>query len=492
MTTELDQADGMDWAPRRTFIGAIVLSPILWGLVATFGFYAALPHFPFQTAFLTRYFCSHPLAYITTAMFLVGASVLIGKAFRLRVEQSAYRSPLAMTAGLQSGDGIVAVAEQIRDMVTKQPRSLQQTQLGRRQRDFAEYLLGRRSSSGVQEHLKYLAELEAENLHDSYALVRTITWAVPILGFLGTVIGITLAIANVTPEQLDTSLTDVTSGLAVAFDTTALALGLSIVMVFGTFSIERAEQRLLARTERFGIEHLLHQLPGETSPGDGLIAAEAEAAQKLLRQTESLIEQHTHLWQQSLEGLRARWSDTLADQQQELQSALSTSIRATTSDHADQLDAVRRSFLQAFQAASGTLEKAIGTWESQQMQLSKRIDERIETILSSVHGELSSLHVEQRQQLEMLVTSLRAESTAWRTELQQMGGQLSEQSQQMQQSAAGIAEIVQQTDALERLQQQLSNNLETVRVAETFDQTMHSLSAAVHLLTARTGNQKAA
>ena len=66
-----------------------------------------------------------------------------------------------------------------------------------------------------------LADQAAERLHESYSLVRTITWAVPILGFLGTVVGITMAIANVTPEQLDTSLGEVTDGLAVAFDTTA-------------------------------------------------------------------------------------------------------------------------------------------------------------------------------------------------------------------------------------------------------------------------------
>ncbi|MEI2659369.1 MAG: MotA/TolQ/ExbB proton channel family protein [Bifidobacterium adolescentis] len=56
-------------------------------------------------------------------------------------------------------------------------------------------------------------------------LIRTITWAVPILGFLGTVIGITMAIANITPDQLESSLGEVTAGLAVAFDTTASVTG---------------------------------------------------------------------------------------------------------------------------------------------------------------------------------------------------------------------------------------------------------------------------
>ncbi|MFO0006175.1 MAG: MotA/TolQ/ExbB proton channel family protein, partial [bacterium] len=82
----------------------------------------------------------------------------------------------------------------------------------------------RRADAALDDHLKYLADLAADRLVQSFQLVRTVTWAVPIMGFLGTVIGITMAIANVTPEQLDSSLPEVTSGLAVAFDTTAQAL----------------------------------------------------------------------------------------------------------------------------------------------------------------------------------------------------------------------------------------------------------------------------
>ncbi|MEZ6065507.1 MAG: MotA/TolQ/ExbB proton channel family protein [Planctomycetaceae bacterium] len=88
-----------------------------------------------------------------------------------------------------------------------------------------------------------------DRTHDSYSLLQTITWAVPIVGFLGTVMGITLAIANVTPEQLDTSLPEVTGGLAVAFDTTAVALSESILLVFGYFYVKRSELRLLGDIE---------------------------------------------------------------------------------------------------------------------------------------------------------------------------------------------------------------------------------------------------
>src|SRR5690606_16439917 len=86
-------------------------------------------------------------------------------------------------------------------------------------------------------------------LHSSHALLQTVIWSIPILGFLGTVMGITLAIADVTPEQLESSLNDVTSGLAVAFDTTAVALTYSLVMGFASLFVKRREEQLLVEID---------------------------------------------------------------------------------------------------------------------------------------------------------------------------------------------------------------------------------------------------
>src|SRR5438270_597962 len=82
-----------------------------------------------------------------------------------------------------------------------------------------------------------LADADAEGLETSYGLVKIITWAIPILGFLGTVLGITKAIAGVNPEVLEKNLNSVTDGLAEAFDTTASALALTMVVMFFSFVV---------------------------------------------------------------------------------------------------------------------------------------------------------------------------------------------------------------------------------------------------------------
>src|SRR5262249_59626737 len=96
-----------------------------------------------------------------------------------------------------------------------------------------------------------LADNDALALDNSYGLLRFITWAIPILGFLGTVLGITGAISGVTPEVLEQSLSTVTDCLALAFDATALGLPPTMATMFLSFLVERRQQAILERDDRW-------------------------------------------------------------------------------------------------------------------------------------------------------------------------------------------------------------------------------------------------
>ena len=112
----------------------------------------------------------------------------------------------------------------------------------------------------------------------------------PILGFLGTVVGITTAIQNLDPAKLDTSFGQVSMGLGVAFGTTALALGLSLVLVFGTYLIEKLERSVLADVELLALKTATNLFPPERKTGNPLIEAQGESARRLLEQSDALIE----------------------------------------------------------------------------------------------------------------------------------------------------------------------------------------------------------
>ena len=116
------------------------------------------------------------------------------------------------------------------------------------------------SADQLDEELKYLADVEADRTYEAYALARMIIWATPMLGFLGTVIGITLALGDLSPEALVNSpkeaMEGLLSGLSVAFDTTALALSLSMMLMFAQFLANQLETQLLTVVQRVASEEL--------------------------------------------------------------------------------------------------------------------------------------------------------------------------------------------------------------------------------------------
>ncbi|WP_331125961.1 MotA/TolQ/ExbB proton channel family protein [Longimicrobium sp.] len=94
-------------------------------------------------------------------------------------------------------------------------------------------------------------------MEQSYSLPRAFVWAIPLMGFIGTVVGISAAVAGFSSflrqaeeiEQIKTGIGAVTTGLAVAFDTTLLALALSVLVMLPLVLLERLEGRVLLALE---------------------------------------------------------------------------------------------------------------------------------------------------------------------------------------------------------------------------------------------------
>ncbi|HOU90165.1 MAG TPA: MotA/TolQ/ExbB proton channel family protein, partial [Polyangiaceae bacterium] len=117
-------------------------------------------------------------------------------------------------------------------------------------------------ASGQQQRL---ADTDADAVESSFASVRVFVWAIPILGFIGTVLGIGEAVGGFSQavasaedlEVIKKSLSGVTTGLAVAFDTTLLALVMSIVVMLPMSALQRLEEGLLGAVDDYTGEHVL-------------------------------------------------------------------------------------------------------------------------------------------------------------------------------------------------------------------------------------------
>lgn len=480
--SQLPQDDGnpADW------ITAFLFSPWILGTALTVGFYALIPHLPLQREFVTRYFCGHWIEYATTGLFFLGIAILGRKSMSLRNEAAALKLDLGGVTQFSPQASTVERARLLLEGAGRLPRRLRRSVIVERIHDVCEYVLGRGASDTLEDHLKYLADLAADRLHSSYALVRTVTWAIPILGFLGTVIGITMAIANVTPEQLESSLGEVTAGLAVAFDTTALSLTLSMLLVFSTFLIERCEQSILGDAEQFGITRLAHCFPQIAERSGPLATAEAQAAEQLLQRTEALITWQTGLWQSGLENLRGRWLETADQQQLQFAAALQQGMAHTLTDHAQQLNEVRAEFLNGFRAASQEMSQvAAGLKQAAQMQ-TESFGQQVEELWSHMHAEATQMRNEQRTQSEQSIQLLTGAIETWHSDLTSATQAIAGQLQELQRQGEMLAALTEQESQLVRLQSTLQENLQAVRAVEAFEETMHSLNAAVHLLTVRT------
>ena len=128
--------------------------------------------------------------------------------------------------------------------------------------------------------LNYQAEIDHNRMQGSYTLLNVFIWAIPILGFIGTVFGIGQSIGEFSDFIRSTSGTDlntqmrsalggVTSGLSVAFSTTFIALvGVVPIMMLAS-SLRKQEEDLLLSVEEYCLEDLLPNL--HVRPGDEML-----------------------------------------------------------------------------------------------------------------------------------------------------------------------------------------------------------------------------
>jgi hypothetical protein len=106
-------------------------------------------------------------------------------------------------------------------------------------------------------------ELFMHEIELRYNMVRYIIWLIPSLGFIGTVVGIMLALnyagdrANVQSPDM---LYQVTERLGVAFSTTLLALVLAAVLVFLQNLVQGGEERALNRAGQYCLDNLINRL----------------------------------------------------------------------------------------------------------------------------------------------------------------------------------------------------------------------------------------
>ena len=104
-----------------------------------------------------------------------------------------------------------------------------------------------------------VCEGEADRLDSELSLLRYIAWAIPAIGFIGTVRGIGDALAQA-HRAMQGDLSGVTAGLGTAFNSTLVALLLSLVLMFFLHHMQGEQERLVRDAESYLDERLVQSL----------------------------------------------------------------------------------------------------------------------------------------------------------------------------------------------------------------------------------------
>jgi len=404
--------------------------PIGIGLALCSLFYVAVHRGPLNYPSMLRYFASHPASYAETALFLIGLSALLRKILDVSLE-SASLEVMPIESAPSEGQH-VQEAQTMLDSLEAAETTVPETYLRRRVRDALRFVARRHSAEGLEEELKFLAEREARDQHASYSLVRILVWAIPILGLLGTMMGIAHALGTsdfvaFAASHSKTATQGFSKALFFAFDPICLAIAMSLILTFIQFALERAEVEMLSNVNRNADQLMIGRFQQVGGNLDPHLASIERMCYAVMRGVEKLVDRQSELWRSTVDSAQQQWQETWKTSAEALHITLTQSLDNSLTSHAERLSLLEN------EATASAQER----WHT------------------------------------------------WQQVLEQNASLLRDQQASVQRQGDLLARIVEGTNEVMQLERALNNNLKTLMTANNFEDTVISLAASIQLLSSR-------
>lgn len=175
----------------------------------------------------------------------------------------------------------------------------------------------------LQQH----ATTDAEAVHSGYSLVRTFVWALPVLGLIGTVIGIALAVGgfahflggNVEDVSvIKQSLVGVTGGLSFAFLITLHGLLTALLTMLLASTLQTREEKLYTNIQQDIVDLFLPVLQRAVPESKaGMASSDRAAFREILQQTAekvlSTVGDQSARFMEAMESRQAAYREQLND-----------------------------------------------------------------------------------------------------------------------------------------------------------------------------------
>jgi biopolymer transport protein ExbB/TolQ len=243
--------------PAVPFIAGVIFSG------AVFGGVQMLPHDTFLYLFFYR--CWY-LQMLTTWLFGTAVAFTILRYYLLKEEIRILNDKVTIEK-LEIVDQ--DTAQKILDRI---PPKYRETLSFRR---ISELLRGYLYGEEVIRLNQELSERDVNQIERGHVILYTLKNLIPVLGFLGTIIGLSMGMAQF-PEMAKTVsnieslrgvLKDFAGSLSVAFDTTLLALSYSIVVIFLSSLLRHREDSFIAEVDLKARQLITKLVPMAGTPG---------------------------------------------------------------------------------------------------------------------------------------------------------------------------------------------------------------------------------
>jgi biopolymer transport protein ExbB/TolQ len=116
-----------------------------------------------------------------------------------------------------------------------------------------------RNIQDVSTSIKETCESEADRLDSELSMIRYIAWAIPSIGFIGTVRGIGAALGQA-HRAVEGDISGVTASLGIAFNSTFIALVISILVMFLMYQLTLLQERLVIDSQHYCENNLMAHL----------------------------------------------------------------------------------------------------------------------------------------------------------------------------------------------------------------------------------------
>ena len=174
------------------------------------------------------------------------------------------------------------------DHLYRLPFNLRDSLMVNRIRKALEFFEVRQNVGHVSAMMTSQSAIDGSRIMGSYIMIRAFLWAIPLLGFIGTVVGLSHAISGMSfggVEDVNAimgSINNVTSGLGTAFDATLLGLVFAVTLNFPLNSLNKHEEETLNDIDAFCNEVLLPRLNDGGGAGGGDLGAVGDSVVKAI------------------------------------------------------------------------------------------------------------------------------------------------------------------------------------------------------------------